>query len=337
MDMSTTREVVKGTYSSAALQAQPGLCCPKDYADKSTTEHIPSDAFDFNYGCGSPVLKSEIKEGEHVVDLGSGVGIDCFVASKIVGATGKVTGIDMTDEMLDKAKNYGKDVGKTLGFSNVEFKKGFIESMPLPDGSTDVVVSNCVLNLSSDKETVFREISRVLKPGGRIVIADIVSDRDVDPTDQEDEKLWGDCYTGALSAKALIQALTDSGFTGVTQISESPWEDIAGYKFSSLTLAGYKLPKGDECLNLGNKAIYLGPYSKVEDDDGHIFERFKPVEICTDTALALKVGPYKNSFIVTGATRANDATAPSCCPPSNEDSTDSSCCAPSDATKSSCC
>lgn len=337
MDMTTTREVVKNTYSSAAIQPQPGLCCPKDYADKSTTEHIPSDAFDFNYGCGSPVLKSEIKEGEHVVDLGSGVGIDCFVASKIVGAKGKVTGIDMTDEMLGKAKNYAKDVGKTLGYSNVEFKKGFIESMPLEDGTVDVVVSNCVLNLSSDKEAVFRDIARVLKPGGRIVIADIVSDRDVSQADQEDEKLWGDCYTGALSAKALIKALSDAGFTGVTQISESPWEDIAGYKFSSLTLSGYKLPKGDECSYLGNKAIYLGPYSKVEDDDGHVFEKFKPVEICTDTALALKTGLYANSFIVTGATRTSEASTSGCCAPAADNAASSGCCAPTNEPASSCC
>ena len=337
--MNATREIVKNTYSNAAIKPQPGLCCPKDYSDKNTTDHIPSEVFDFNYGCGSPVLKSEIKEGEHVVDLGSGVGIDCFVASKIVGAGGRVTGVDMTDEMLEKSKKYAKQVAETLGYSNVDFKKGFIESMPLENESVDVVVSNCVLNLSSDKKTVFKEISRVLKPTGRLVIADIVSNRNIDPADQKDEKLWADCYTGALSVRALIQALMDAGFVGITQISESPWEDIAGYKFSSVTLAGYKSPKGDKCLYLGNKAIYLGPYSKVEDDGGHLFERFKPIDICTDTALSLQTGPYKDSFIVTAATRAEDSTAPSCCAPEKESSSVSSCCAPDNesASASSCC
>lgn len=315
MDTITTRAVVRDTYSAAATTPQPGLCCPKDYQDEFTS-HIPKEAFDFNYGCGSPVRKAHISEGEHVVDLGSGVGIDCFVASKIVGASGRVTGVDMTDEMLGKARDYAKTVGDTLGYHNVEFRKGHIEEIPLEDNTVDVVISNCVLNLSADKDKVFAEISRVLKPGGRVVIADIVSDRPVAQKDQEDGKLWGDCYTGALSAPEFIKAFTTASFSGITQISESSWEMVAGYRFSSLTIAGYKLPKGDSCNYLGNRAIYLGPYSKVEDDDGHVFERFQPVEICSDTALALKSGPYADSFLVTGATRRAEANATSCCAPS---------------------
>jgi SAM-dependent methyltransferase len=312
MNIDLTRSVVRDTYSEAATVPQPGLCCPKDYIDEWVS-HIPKEAFDFNYGCGSPVLKSEIQAGEHVLDLGSGVGIDCFVAAKLVGSSGKVIGVDMTDEMLDKARAYAVKVGDTLGFHNVSFVKGHIEEIPLETDSVDVVISTCVLNLSADKAKVFSEIRRVLKPGGRVVIADIVSDREVKEADRNDGRLWADCYTGALTTRDFIRAFTDGEFVGLTQISESSWEKIAGYRFSSLTIAAYKLPKGEICNYLGNKAIYLGPYAKVEDEAGHVFPRFQPVEICTDTALQLKAGPFAGSFLVTGATRRLEATSTSCC------------------------
>ncbi len=324
MDTSTARAAVRDTYIEAATTPQPGLCCPKDYQSE-WTNHIPPEAFDFNYGCGSPVMKSQIREGEIVVDLGSGVGIDCFVAARMVGATGRVIGIDMTDEMLAKARGYAEQVGSTLGFHNVEFRKGHIEDLPLADASVDVVVSNCVLNLAADKAAVFAEIARVLRPGGRLVIADIVADREVALADQENGKLWGECYTGALSAPGFIGAFGNSGFVGITQISESPWESVAGYRFSSLTIAGYKLPKGDECSYLGQRAIYLGPYAKVEDDAGHLFPRFQPVEICSDTAMQLKSGPYAGSFLVTGATRRRSVDAVPCCPPSSSGNSSCGC------------
>ena len=306
---------VSKTYATAATQPQPGLCCPKDYQSELTA-HIPKDAFDYNYGCGSPVLKSAIREGEHVVDLGSGVGIDCFVASKIVGPSGRVTGIDMTDEMLARANTYRTQVADTLGFGNVEFRHGQIESIPLDDNSVDVVLSNCVINLSPDKPQVFRDMKRVLKSGGRVVISDIVSDREVLPEHQADENLWGGCYTGALSAQQFIAAFEAAGFVGLTQIAESSWEEKAGYRFASLTIAAYKPFKGAQCLYEGQLAIYLGPYSAVSDDAGHIFNRFKPTEICTDTAKQLAEGPYAKQFIVTApapARRAATNQTSSCC------------------------
>lgn len=306
---------VSKTYAAAATQPQPGLCCPKDYHSE-WTDHIPKDAFDFNYGCGSPVLKSAISEGEHVLDLGSGVGIDCFVASRIVGAQGRVTGVDMTDEMLGKANGYRQQVADSLGYNNVEFRAGRIESIPLADGEVDVVLSNCVINLSPDKPGVFREMKRVLNEGGRVVISDIVSDREVLPEHQADEDLWGGCYTGALSAAEFIAAFAEAGFVGMTQISESTWEEKAGYRFASLTIAAYKPYKGAQCLNDGQLAIYLGPYASVSDDAGHQFPRFQPVEICTDTAAQLASGPYAKQFVVTPPTKkpaGQEAT--SCCTP----------------------
>jgi len=203
---------VQKTYAAADTQPQPGLCCPKDYQSEWVS-YIPSDAFKFNYGCGNPVMKSAIREGEHVLDLGSGVGIDCFVASKIAGPSGRVTGVDMTDEMLERAEGYRAQVTSTLGFDNIEFRKGLIESIPLPDDSVDVVLSNCVVNLSPNKQDVFAEIKRVLKSGGRIVIADIVSDREILPEHQADKDLWSECYSGALSVRGFIAAINQPLWT----------------------------------------------------------------------------------------------------------------------------
>jgi len=132
------RTAVQRTYAAAATRPRPNLCCAQDYQSEWIA-HIPAEAFTFNYGCGSPVMKSAIREGEQVLDLGSGVGIDCFVAAKIVGPSGRVTGVDMTDEMLERAEGYRTRVAATLGFDNLEFRKGFIESIPLPDASVDVI------------------------------------------------------------------------------------------------------------------------------------------------------------------------------------------------------
>lgn len=292
------RTAVQRTYAAAATRPRPNLCCAQDYQSEWIA-HIPAEAFTFNYGCGSPMMKSAIREGEQVLDLGSGVGIDCFVAAKIVGPSGRVTGVDMTDEMLERAEGYRTRVAATLGFDNLEFRKGFIESIPLPDGSVDVVLSNCVINLSPNKPEVFAEMRRVLRGGGRAVISDIVSDREILPEHQADEDLWGSCYTGALPVRGFIAALREAGFIGFTRIAESPWGEKAGYRFASLTLAAYKPFKGDQCLYQGQSAVYLGPYAMVEDDAGHRFHRLQPVDICTDTAAQLAAPPYAGHFVVT--------------------------------------
>ncbi len=304
---------VSELYAEAAEKPQPGLCCPKDY-QKDWISHITEEDFDHNYVCGSPVMKSDIADGETIVDLGSGVGIDCFVAARMVGANGKVIGVDMTDAMLDKARNFKTAVAKNLGYDVVDFRKGKIEKIPVDDNSADLVISNCVINLSPDKQQVFNEMYRALKDGGRIVISDIVSDRPVLKEDQEDGQKWAECYTGSLSASEFLQLIQETGFIGISQISESAWEEVNGYHFTSLTISGYKSTSGDVCKYQGQFAIYLGPYTEVHDEEGHKFPRFSPVEICSDTAKRLAIGPYRESFIVTSPTIKNAPPAKSCGP-----------------------
>jgi ubiquinone/menaquinone biosynthesis C-methylase UbiE len=335
-----TDNAVQSLYSTAASTPQPGLCCPQDYPPEWRS-HIPSEAFEYNYGCGSPIIKAGIKPGNVVVDLGSGVGIDSFIAAKYVGAQGKVIGVDMTDAMLERAKNYQPKVADNLGYDVVEFRKGHIEKIPLSDNSTDILVSNCVLNLSTDKELVFKEIHRVLKDGGKVAISDIVVDREIDKSLRQDSKLWSECYTGALSVPNFIHAFENAGFIAITQVDEHPWTEIDGYRFASLTVEAYKFTAGDICDYVGQMAIYLGPYAMVQDEEGHKFPRFQAVEICTDTANRLKQAPYANSFIVTGATRVSKASSGACCDTSTTTGTSSGSCCDTTTTKteavSSCC
>ena len=149
-----SREDVRNFYSKAAVSAQESLCCPTQY-DAADLSHIPEEVRAISYGCGSQVNRASIRPGETVVDLGSGGGIDCFIAAKLVGESGKVFGIDMTDEMLKVAQTNAIPVAENLGYNNVEFKKGFLEAIPLQDQSVDLVTSNCVINLSTNKKAVF--------------------------------------------------------------------------------------------------------------------------------------------------------------------------------------
>ncbi|MCW7541002.1 methyltransferase domain-containing protein [Aquabacterium sp. A7-Y] len=290
------QDTVSSVYSDAA-KAPAGLCCPQPYQSELLA-HVPKAALERNYGCGSPLLKAGLKSGEVVLDLGSGVGIDCFVAAKLVGAEGKVIGVDMTDSMLEEATRFNEEVAQKLGYDVVEFRKGVIEDLPVGDNSVDLVVSNCVINLSSRKTRVLQEIHRVLKPGGRLVISDIVVDREIHPEDQDNETLWAECYTGAIPVGKLVTTYQDAGFLGLTQLSESAWRELEGYNFVSLTLRAYKLPRSSDCLYSGNLAVYLGPYESVRDEEEHEFPRFKPVEVCDATAQRLRMGPYADSFTV---------------------------------------
>jgi arsenite methyltransferase len=291
-------KTVGAVYADAAARPA-GLCCPQSYKPEFT-QHIPKQAFDHNYGCGSPLLKAGAQAGETVVDLGSGVGIDCFVAARLVGPTGKVIGVDMTDAMLAQAQKFNKMVVSELGSDVVEFRKGIIEKIPVDDNSVDLVISNCVLNLSLHQDVVMKEIHRILRPGGRLVISDIVVDREIADADRANEQLWAECYTGAIPINKLVSTYESLGFLGLTQLDESTWEKVAGYDFGSITLRAYKLPSSrvSGCVYGGHAAIYLGPYASVKDEEDHDFVRFAPTEVCDATAARLRMHPYTEQFLV---------------------------------------
>ena len=222
----TIKDEVRKRYAKAAVRSQEkakesadGGCCGGDDSDKIsshlyTTDEIrdlPQEAVVASLGCGNPVAIAEIKAGETVLDLGSGGGIDVLLSARRVGPEGKAYGLDMTDEMLDLARENARKAGVT----NVEFLKGEMEEMPLPDGTVDVIISNCVVNLSPDKDAVLREAFRVLKPGGRFAIADIVTRGQMPTALQRSLELWAGCVAGALDQDDYRSKLSAAGFGDV--------------------------------------------------------------------------------------------------------------------------
>jgi ubiquinone/menaquinone biosynthesis C-methylase UbiE len=292
-----SRAAVREFYGHAAEQPQAELCCPVR-PDAEDLAHIPREVVERFYGCGSPVSAAAPQPGETLVDLGSGAGIDCFIAARRVGSEGRVFGIDMTDQMLAVARESQPHVAAALGYDNVHFRKGLLERIPLDAASADIVTSNCVINLSPDKPAVFREIWRVLKDGGRAVIADIVADREVPPPLRADGQLWGECISGALSEDAFLAALERAGFYGVSILKKTFWRDVEGTRFYSVTARGFRFEKKAGCRYVGQYAVYLGPMKAVVDEEGHLFPRGVPVEICTDTATKLSGSPYAGTFAV---------------------------------------
>ena len=217
---SNLRETVRDRYADAARKA--GSCCSSEY-DAETDDFgrdlypaqdligVPAGASDASLGCGNPTAVAELSEGETVLDLGSGAGIDVLLSATRVGPTGFVYGIDMTDEMLDLARKHAAEAGAT----NVEFRKGFIEEIPVADGAIDVVISNCVINLSADKPSVFTEMARVLRPGGRSGISDVVADDELTAEQRRERGSWVGCIAGALSFSEYAEGLAAAGFGSV--------------------------------------------------------------------------------------------------------------------------
>jgi SAM-dependent methyltransferase len=173
----------------------------------------------------------------------------------------------------------------------------------LPDSSVDLLVSNCVLNLSTDKEQVFKEIFRVLRHGGRMVISDIVADRDIKPEDRQDAAAWADCTLGTLSLRQFLESISQTGFIGLAQLDEKMWQEIKGYHLSSLTLQAHKF-QTDCHATLDHLAIYLGPFAEVSDDLGNSYKRFKLTAIRGDVARFLQKGASGSSFIVVAGSQA---------------------------------
>jgi arsenite methyltransferase len=228
--MSDIKDVVKERYGKAALRvtaAQGTSCCGSSCCspvagavdpitvnlyDQKQTEGLPAEAVLASLGCGNPTALATLNPGEVVLDLGSGGGIDVLLSARRVGAAGKAYGLDMTDEMLTLAR----ENQRKAGVSNVEFLKGEIESIPLPDSSVDVIISNCVINLSADKDKVLAEAFRVLKPGGRFAVSDVVVRGDVPADLRRNIELWVGCLAGALEESDYVAKLTRAGFDDVS-------------------------------------------------------------------------------------------------------------------------
>jgi arsenite methyltransferase len=233
-DSETIRAKVRERYGRTATTVKAEACCgPGCCADYSAEElaRVPSAAF-LGEGSGNPVRHADLRPGEVVVDLGSGAGVDVFLAADRVGPTGQAIGVDMTREMLARARS----IAERAGTRNVEFREGLIERLPVADGTADVVLSNCVINLSPDKAAVFREAFRVLRPGGRLVISDIVQERPLLILDDD-----CGCVANALQRSEHLATIRAAGFEDLTVLEDRPWRTgPAGVDASSITLRAIK-------------------------------------------------------------------------------------------------
>ncbi len=230
---------VREFYTRLAITVQKDITNP--FApEQALANFIPDEAKKKSYGCGSPVRDATPRPGEVLVDLGSGSGVECFQAAVAVGPKGRVFGIDMTDEMLALANKTRKSVAADLGYDNVEFKKGFLEDIPLTDAAADVVISNCVINLSPDKRRTFHEIFRILKPGGRLVVADVVSDGAIPVAIKNNEQFRGECLGGALAQEDLLAMLRTTGFINTRLLKRLPYRLVRETQFYSLTFSAWK-------------------------------------------------------------------------------------------------
>ena len=320
-------------YTGAAQAPEADLCCPVPL-NPTLLAAVPSEIIARDYGCGDPTV--HVKEGEVVLDLGSGAGKACYLLSQVVGPTGRVIGVDMNDEMLALARAHQASFAAKVGHDNQSFRKGRIQDLGLDlgaldtwlaahpvtsteglsaleaesarlrrdaplvaDGSVDVVVSDCVLNLvrPQDKAQLFREIHRVLKRGGRAVISDIVSDEPVPAHLQNDPELWSGCVSGAMQETEFLRAFEEAGLYGITLVSRpaTPWRTVEGIEFRSVTVIAYKGKEG-ACWDRKQAVIYQGPFREVRDDDGHVLPRGVPVAVCDKTFHILTRGPYAGQF-----------------------------------------
>ena len=328
---------VNERYGLAAQGREPELCCPVEY-DPQYLSIVPEEIKERDYGCGDP--SAFVREGDVVLDLGSGGGKICYIAAQIVRSKGQVIGVDANDEMLALARKYRKSIGERIGYHNVEFRKGRIQDLRLDltlvdsylaenpissasdlarfndycavikaehplvaDESIDLVLSNCVLNLvrPEDKEQLFKEIFRVARRGGRVAISDIVSDEDVPAELQRDPKLWSGCIAGAYREDAFIDAFDRAGFYGMEIVKR----DEKPWR----TIQGIEFRsitvvahKGKQgpCWEREQAVIYRGPWRKVIDDDGHVLERGKRMAVCDNTFQIYNREPYADDILPIG-------------------------------------
>ncbi len=329
----SVEQSVYDRYATAAAAVEPALCCPVNY-NPDLLKAIPDEILDRDYGCGDP--SPFVKEGDTVLDLGSGGGKLCYIAAQLVGEHGRVIGVDCNTEMLALAKRHQKTMADRLGFGNVEFRYGMIQNLKLDlgllnqtladkpirnaadwldlrqieddlerdkpmieDNSVDCVVSNCVLNLvrQQDRNQLFAEVFRVLKPGGCAAISDIVGDEDVPEHLQQDGTLWSGCLSGAFREDRFLKAFEEAGFHGIELVKREsePWQTVEGIEFRSVTVLAYKGKQGP-CLERNQAVIYRGPFKQVDDDDGHTYYRGERMAVCDKTFQLLQKAPYAGLF-----------------------------------------
>lgn len=293
-----TQQVIE-RYAKAANTGEQ-MCCPTSYDMEHLKTFIPEEVLKISYGCGTPAGLKTVRAGETVLDIGSGGGIDCFEASRLVGPTGRVIGIDMTDTMLEIARKNATVVAANLGYpaSNVEFRKGLADAMPVEDGTIDLIISNCVINLAPDKRKVFREMFRVVKPGGRFTISDIVSDQTVPHYLVYDTQKWGDCLSGALTLTDYMNGMAAAGFLGIHLVKFSPWRVIDGIHFFSVTLTGYKLPSAATASSYRYVTL-RGPFSRLVNERGTVYQRGIPQFATPEEAQLLSTPPFTEHFLLT--------------------------------------
>ena len=251
LERDEVKEFVKKRYGEIAKRNKS--CCSSSCCSSSTDisstigyskedlDAVPNEAV-LGLGCGNPVALAGLEEGETVLDLGSGAGIDVFLASKRVGDSGKVIGVDMTKDMIKKAGSLAKE----RGYRNVEFRLGEIEDLPVEDSSIDVVISNCVINLCPDKRRAFSEIFRVLRDGGRLMISDLVTNGELPLEVKSSFEAWAGCIAGALERDNYLSIIRDVGFSDIEIVTETPYtvnvsEDLEG-KIVSINIEAYKMP-----------------------------------------------------------------------------------------------
>jgi arsenite methyltransferase len=311
---------VRERYSEGALRKEPALCCPVEY-DRKYLEALPEEIIERDYGCGDP--SRFVREGDVVLDLGSGGGKICYIAAQIVGPSGAVIGVDMNDEMLALARKYKDELQKKFGGVRIQFHKGKIQDLAvdldrveeyltrnpvttvadlqrlnefvdvlrrtepmIADDSIDVVVSNCVLNLvkEEDRAQLFKEIFRVLKRGGRAAISDIVSDEEVPDDMKNDPELWSGCISGAFTETGLLKAFEDAGFYGM-EIVKRDEKPWQTVKGIEFRSVTVLAYKGKQgkCIERKQAVIYKGPWKTVTDDDGHTLHRGVRMAVCEKT------------------------------------------------------
>lgn len=325
---------VRKRYSQGAQAREAALCCPVDY-DPQYLKVLPKEILERDYGCGDP--SRFVREGDTVLDLGSGGGKICYIAAQIAGPKGRVIGVDMNDEMLALANKYRDELARRPGWAPVEFRKGKIQDLRLdygklenhlrehpvenandflhleglcealrrkepmvPDGSVDLILSNCVLNLvrDGDKRQLFAEMHRVLKRGGRVAISDIVSDEDVPEHLRADPELWSGCISGAFREDRFLRAFEEAGFYGIelAKRDEKPWRVVEGIEFRSVTVLAWKGREGP-CLDHKEAVIYKGPWREVRDDDGHVLRRGERMAVCRKTYELYTREPYAQDIV----------------------------------------